>query len=88
MKSWVKCPRKNGPFDVDMTLPGIGAFLGEHKLRFLGFEHAPSMLHAYRRRFPADPAATDLRNWEVFENENPDTFVGMHQFWVQKADSL
>ena len=69
-----------------MTLAGINAFLGENNLRFLGFEHTPSVLHAYKQRFPDDQAATNLNNWEVFENENPDTFLGMYQFWVQKTD--
>ncbi|MDP4029597.1 MAG: tetratricopeptide repeat protein [Gallionella sp.] len=71
-----------------MTLPGIDAFLRENGLRFLGFEHAEASAgQAYRRRFPDDRAATDLGNWEVFENENPDTFFGMYQFYVQKAEA-
>lgn len=68
-----------------MTLPGIDAFLRENNLRFLGFEHTASVISAYHRRFPDDLAATNLNNWEIFENENPDTFFGMYQFWVQKA---
>jgi hypothetical protein len=28
---------------------------------------------------------SDLSLWNIFEQENPDTFVGMYQFWVQKA---
>lgn len=68
-----------------MTLAGIHAFLSENSLRFLGFDHATSVQHAYRLRFPSDNTATNLGNWEVFERENPDTFLGMYQFWVQKA---
>jgi len=26
----------------------------------------------------------DLSLWDTFERENPDTFIGMYQFWVQK----
>ena len=40
---------------------------------------------AYRARFPNDVAATDLSNWHAFEEDNPDTFIEMYQFWVQKA---
>jgi tetratricopeptide (TPR) repeat protein/SAM-dependent methyltransferase len=68
-----------------MTLTGIEAFLQENNLTFLGFEIDADTLHAYKRRFPDDRAATDLGQWRVFENENPDTFFGMYQFWIQKA---
>jgi hypothetical protein len=67
-----------------MTLTGIDAFLREHDLQFLGFESESNILSAYKQRFPEDQAATNLDNWQVFENENPDTFIGMYQFWVQK----
>jgi hypothetical protein len=29
---------------------------------------------------------TDLACWDRFEAANPDTFTGMYQFWLQKAD--
>ena len=68
-----------------MTLTGIQAFLREKNLTFLGFEIGADILHAYKQRFPDDRTATNLGQWEVFENENPDTFCGMYQFWIQKA---
>ena len=43
------------------------------------------VLQSYQSRFPGDRAAINLARWQVFENENPDTFVGMYQFWVQKS---
>lgn len=67
-----------------MTLDSIAAFLREHDLSFLGFELNPVVVAAYRQRFPEDPAATDLGRWQAYERENPDTFFGMYQFWVQK----
>jgi Flp pilus assembly protein TadD/SAM-dependent methyltransferase len=67
-----------------LTLLEIEAFLRDNDLTFIGFEIASDVLHAYRSRFPDDRAATDLARWQVFESENPDTFVGMYQFWVQK----
>ena len=48
-----------------------------------GFENVPTQ--AYRSRFPDDPATTDLDRWHTFETSHPATFVGMYQFWVQKA---
>ena len=68
-----------------MTLTGIGAFLCDNKLEFLGFEIDASVLNAYKQRFPDDCAATNLEQWQIFENENPNTFYGMYQFWVRKG---
>lgn len=68
-----------------MTLTGIDAFLHENHLKFLGFEIDAPVLNLYKRRFPDDCTATNLRQWQIFENENPDTFLGMYQFWVQKT---
>ena len=68
-----------------MTLVEIRDFLGKNGLAFLGFEISPNVLHAYRVRFPEDRTATNLNQWNIFENENPDTFIGMYNFWVQKS---
>ena len=65
-------------------LPQIAAFLKENGLEFLGFDTAPDLTHRYARRFPQDAARTNLENWAVLEQENPDIFIGMYQFWVQK----
>jgi tetratricopeptide (TPR) repeat protein/2-polyprenyl-3-methyl-5-hydroxy-6-metoxy-1,4-benzoquinol methylase len=67
-----------------LTLDQIESFLSESGLRFLGFELDSQILHRYRTRFTGDPAAISLRNWARFEADNPDTFAGMYQFWVQK----
>ena len=37
-----------------------------------------------RLRFPQDKATRDLDLWYIFETENPRTFIGMYQFWVQR----
>lgn len=71
-----------------MTLTGIDAFLRENTLAFLGFEIDAAILNAYHQRFPGDAAATNLAQWQVFEEGNPDTFIGMYQFWVQKKPVL
>ncbi len=67
-----------------VTLAGIDDYLRAGGLTLLGFEINRNVLHAYRQRFPNDPAATDLGQWQIFENENPDTFSSMYQFWIQK----
>lgn len=68
-----------------VTLADIKAFLHDHGLKLLGFAIGDAELAAYRRRFPGDPGARDLDLWQEFENDNPDTFSGMYQFWLQKA---
>jgi tetratricopeptide (TPR) repeat protein/SAM-dependent methyltransferase len=66
-----------------LTLGQIESFLDEVSLQFIGFELDPRVLHQYRVAFPDDQSGTNLRYWAQFETENPDTFAGMYQFWVQ-----
>jgi hypothetical protein len=66
------------------TLPQIKTLLAANGLRIIGFEHDAATREKYRARFPADEATIDLDLWHAFEQDNPDTFRGMYQFWVQK----
>jgi Tfp pilus assembly protein PilF/SAM-dependent methyltransferase len=68
--------------EQQLSIPEIAAFLRAHGLIFLGFTGAVG--HAYRARFPADVAMTDLEQWHQFETEHPMAFTGMYQFWMQK----
>ena len=65
------------------TVSRIARFLEKQDLRFLGFQLPAGVLNSYRRSFPDDPSATDLKNWEQFEESNPNTFSAMYQFWIQ-----
>jgi hypothetical protein len=56
-------------------------------LTFLGFEIDAAVLRAYRNRFINDRAGTNLRQWHIFENENPLTFLSMYEFWIQKGSA-
>jgi tetratricopeptide (TPR) repeat protein/2-polyprenyl-3-methyl-5-hydroxy-6-metoxy-1,4-benzoquinol methylase len=67
-----------------LSLDQIESFLSASRLHFLGFELDPRVLQQYRTRFAGDPAGTNLGNWLHFEADNPDTFAGMYQFWIQK----
>jgi SAM-dependent methyltransferase len=67
------------------SLPQIAVFLAEHGLRFIGMNAAAQVRSAYRVQFPQDRTLTDLANWDLFERANPKTFIGMYQFWLQKA---
>ena len=67
-----------------MNLKVLNRFIKEHDLNFLGFEPYGSMLRTYKNRFQNDPSATNLNQWHIYEEENPDTFISMYQFWTQK----
>ena len=67
-----------------LTLPWIAGFMEAHGLEFLGFDLPAATRRAYRARFPDDPAATNLHNWDAFEQSAPDTFAGMYQFWAHR----
>jgi SAM-dependent methyltransferase len=71
--------------EQQLTLGQIESFLGELGLGVVGFELEPGVLDRYRARFSDDPAGTDLRNWALFEADNPDTFTAMYKFWIQRG---
>jgi SAM-dependent methyltransferase len=68
-----------------MTLPVLANFCKDHNLNFLGFDIDSSVKNSYTNRFSNDPSATNLYNWHIYEKENPDTFLGMYHFWIQKT---
>jgi 2-polyprenyl-3-methyl-5-hydroxy-6-metoxy-1,4-benzoquinol methylase len=72
--------------EARMTIPAINTFIGEHRLKFLGFEFDASASHQLRNHFTASGwSLTDLGRWHEFETRFPDTFSGMYQFWAQKT---
>ena len=63
----------------------IKAALEELGLAFVGFHfYDPRILPQFSKMFPDDPQGRNLVHWDAFEQEYPDTFIGMFQFWVQK----
>jgi tetratricopeptide (TPR) repeat protein/ubiquinone/menaquinone biosynthesis C-methylase UbiE len=67
------------------TLPQISALLGKHDLDFLGFIFSNTGYKVeYAKAYPNDPDCTDLENWHLFEQDNPNLFLGMYQFWCRK----
>jgi 2-polyprenyl-3-methyl-5-hydroxy-6-metoxy-1,4-benzoquinol methylase len=68
------------------TIPQIKALLAERNLRLLGFIYSKvSRFTSYLARFPDNPEADNLDNWEIYEAENPMTFKNMYQFSVTRA---
>ena len=71
--------------EARLNIPMLKAFLTDQGLKFIGFEFWSSVLQKYRDHFASSGWAwTDLDRWHAFETENPDTFSGMYQFWIQK----
>jgi tetratricopeptide (TPR) repeat protein len=67
------------------TLPQIEEALKDLNLKFLGFEmRNQSTLSRFKESHPNNNALTSLSLWHDFELENPDTFIGMYQFWCKK----
>jgi tetratricopeptide (TPR) repeat protein/SAM-dependent methyltransferase len=67
-----------------LTLPEIAAFIAVNNLQFLGFDLDFQTGRNYARQFPGDIAMTDLAQWHRYETDNPNTFIQMYQFWVQR----
>jgi 2-polyprenyl-3-methyl-5-hydroxy-6-metoxy-1,4-benzoquinol methylase len=68
------------------TLPQIEVAVNDLGLKFLGFEMKQSwIMSRFSESYPENDAPTLLSLWHQFELDNPDTFRGMYQFWVQKA---
>jgi 2-polyprenyl-3-methyl-5-hydroxy-6-metoxy-1,4-benzoquinol methylase len=74
--------------EARLNIPMLKTFIAEHGLKFLGFEFGLPVLQQYRSHFTASGWAwTDLDRWHTFETENPDTFSGMYQFWIQNPQA-
>jgi SAM-dependent methyltransferase len=68
---------------LDLTY--ISDALNALELEFLGFQFAaPGIAEGYQRAFPAEPTMTNLDNWRQFEEQNPETFRSMYQFWCRR----
>lgn len=67
------------------TVRQIKQILETLKLTLIGFSLEPHDMKKYRERFPDDNSRTNLDYWHDFETQFPNTFLGMYQFWVQKA---
>lgn len=64
------------------TIPGIARLLDDAGLRFIGFDLEPAALARFRAAYPGKEALTDLDLWTEFEQQNPDFFAAMYQFWA------
>ncbi len=66
------------------NLPLIEKILSELNLEFLGMITNSDIKQDYLSTFPEDPCALSLDNWHKYEQDNPNTFFAMYQFWLRK----
>tara|TARA_B100000579_G_scaffold406726_1_gene393401 strand:- start:1376 stop:3949 length:2574 start_codon:yes stop_codon:yes gene_type:complete len=59
--------------------------LESNQLKFLGFQLKEPIKSLYKKYFPEDKVQTNLDNWSKFEEQYPNTFRAMYQFWVCKT---
>ena len=67
----------------------VEKFLISLDLEFLGFEIGqPHIAEQFKEVNPTPEAWTSLQEWHTFEQQNPDAFIAMYQFWCQKKKNL
>ena len=66
------------------TLPQIANALEKMGLIFIGFDCGSQIENQFKAQYPSNEDLFSLQLWHQFEQDHPDTFVGMYQFWVQK----
>ena len=67
------------------TLPEIDEILKKIGLRFIGFQLKNSSITNFKKFYSEKDAIKSLPFWHQFELLNPETFIDMYQFWVQKS---
>ena len=68
------------------TLIQINTYLDKLSLNFVGFSQINEDIeNAFKNFCLTNNLETTLSSWNSFEWENPDTFKGMYDFWVQKS---
>ena len=66
------------------TIPEIHDILIAEGLEFHGFTVTDVTRRSYAERFPDDVPQGTLKNWWVYEQEDPRTFAGMYLFWCRR----
>ena len=73
--------------ELHFTLPEVSRALDKLSLDFLGFATLPkSAEQAFRAIHGSGNKLQNLELWDSFEQDNPDTFITMYQFWCQARD--
>ena len=70
--------------DGHVLIKDIEKILGNYNLSFLGFENKSNRVSKYLTNYPEDEKLINLENWKKYELKNPNTFLGMYNFWCYK----
>ncbi len=65
------------------TLAEIDKILKDLSLEFLKIQATPEVMEKFTSRHKGKSALTDLKKWDAFEKEYPDSFSNMYQFWCR-----
>ena len=66
------------------TIPKIKDHLDKLGLKFCGFD-PDNITSNFRLSYDKKDDSYDLDKWQAYEEANPKAFLGMYQFWCQKA---
>ena len=73
--------------EIQFSLPQIAKIITDLNLRFLGFANLmESTEKTFTNKFNSSTDYYDLEKWDIFEQEYPNTFISMYQFWCQAKD--
>ena len=67
-----------------LTIPEIESFLYENELEFCGFALDQTQRIKFDQAVLGEGDWFDLNKWAEFEEDHPETFIGMYQFWCKK----
>jgi len=65
-------------------IPQIQDCLDKLDLEFKGFYIGADVIQSFEKKFSGDGAKSNLDYWNEFETKNPNTFIGMYQFWCER----
>jgi SAM-dependent methyltransferase len=73
--------------EIQFSIPQIAKIITHLNLRFLGFANLMgSTEKTFKNKFNSSTDYYDLEKWDIFEQEYPNTFISMYQFWCQAKD--
>ena len=67
------------------TIPQIKDLLNKLDLEFLGFQKKDNRINKFLQKYPDPAQQLDLDLWDKFEQDHPETFIGMYMFNCKKA---
>ncbi len=66
------------------TIEKIKSLIKNFNLEFCGFQNSDNLYEKFSNYYNTSRYLYDLDYWEEFEENNPETFKSMYQFWCQK----